>query len=126
MLSEDYIQKTVIRETAKHPILRELLFHIPNGGYRHPIEAKKLKLMGVRKGVSDLFLPALTKNYPGLWLELKTETGTLKPEQENWLIKMRENGYAAEVTRSVEESIDLLLSYLDNQYKPISILNYRI
>jgi hypothetical protein len=126
MLSEDYIQKTVIRETAKHPILRELLFHIPNGGYRHPIEAKKLKLMGVRKGVSDLFLPALTKNYPGLWLELKTETGTLKPEQENWLIKMRQNGYAAEVTRSVEESIDLLLSYLDNQYKPISILNYRI
>jgi hypothetical protein len=126
MLSEDYIQKTVIRETAKHPILRELLFHIPNGGYRHPIEAKKLKLMGVKKGVSDLFLPALTKNYPGLWLELKTETGTLKPEQENWLIKMRENGYAAEVTRSVEESIDLLLSYLDNQYKPISILNYRI
>jgi len=126
MLSEKYIHKTVVKNAFTHPLMKELLLHIPNGGYRHPIEARELRLMGVRKGVSDLFLPALTKNYPGLWLELKTETGTLKPEQENWLIKMRQNGYAAEVTRSVEESIDLLLSYLDNQYKPISILNYRI
>lgn len=126
MLSENYIQKTIIRLTSTHPVLGEFLFHIPNGGYRHPIEAKKLKLMGVKKGVSDLFLPYPNDSYPGMWQELKNEKGTLTKEQENWLFKMRENGYAGEVARSIAESIDIFISYLNNQYKPISILKYRI
>lgn len=126
MLCEDYIQKSIIRVANDHPILYKHLFHIPNGGYRHPIEAKKLKSMGVKKGVSDLFLAYPNFTYHGMWQEVKTEKGKLSVEQDEWLSAMREVGYACEVVRSVNESIDFFLSYLDNQYKPISILKYRI
>lgn len=30
------------------------IFHIPNGGFRHPAEAKHLKAQGVKAGVPDL------------------------------------------------------------------------
>ena len=55
------------------PILDEYLIHIPNGGYRHPLEALKLKKMGVKAGVSDLFLAYPNPNYHGLWIELKVK-----------------------------------------------------
>jgi hypothetical protein len=61
------------------PILDEYLIHIPNGGYRHPLEALKLKKMGVKAGVSDLFLAYPNPNYHGLWIELKSEKGKISP-----------------------------------------------
>src|SRR5271157_2112047 len=55
-----------------------LLIAIPNGGYRNAREAARLKMMGVRAGVSDYFLPCLNRGGPwplktkyGFWIELK-------------------------------------------------------
>jgi len=44
---------------------------IPNGGYRHPNEAVKLKIEGVLKGVPDLFIPEWN-----LWIEMKRISGS--------------------------------------------------
>ena len=44
----------------------DLLFHIPNGGSRHPREAANLKRQGVKAGVPDLFLPIARGKYHGL------------------------------------------------------------
>jgi len=44
---------------------------IPNGGYRHPNEAQKLKLEGVLNGVPDLFVPEWN-----LWIEMKRISGS--------------------------------------------------
>ena len=43
-------------QQGRWPELR-LLYHIPNGGSRHRLEAIHLKQQGVRAGVPDLCLP---------------------------------------------------------------------
>lgn len=121
-MKESSLQSAIIKIAFNLPILDEYLFHIPNGGYRNLREAKKLKLMGVKKGVSDLFLAYPNLIYHGMWQELKTEKGKLSEEQEEWIFRMRQVGFACEVVRSVNESINFFLSYLNNQYKPIMIL----
>lgn len=95
------------------PILSEYLIHIPNGGYRHPKEAIKLKKMGVKAGVSDLFLAYPNPHYHGLWIELKSEKGKLSPEQKHWLNLMEAVGYGVAVSYSLEETYDILQNYFD-------------
>jgi hypothetical protein len=93
------------------PILSEYLIHIPNGGYRRPQEAIKLKKMGVKAGVSDLFLAYPNAHYHGLWIELKSEKGKLSPEQRHWLNLMEEISYAVAVSYSIEDTFDILQKY---------------
>ncbi len=95
------------------PILSEHLIHIPNGGYRHPREAIKLKKMGVKAGVSDLFLAYPNPHYHGLWIELKSEKGKLSPDQKAWLMLMEAVGYAVAISYSIEETSNILLNYLN-------------
>lgn len=103
-------------EWAKyHPICKDYLFHIPNGGYRHIREAVKLKRMGVKAGVSDLFLAYPSGNKHGLFMEIKTEKGRLTQEQMVWLERIRSVGFDTHVTRNVEDAIDKIRSYLNYQ-----------
>jgi hypothetical protein len=41
-----------------------------------------------------------------LWVEAKSKTGKLKPEQAAWLAALRRHGHAAEVVRSMSEFIN--------------------
>lgn len=95
------------------PILSEYLIHIPNGGYRRPQEAIKLKKMGVKAGVSDLFLAYPNPAYHGLWIELKSEKGHLSPAQKHWLNLMAAVGYATAVSYSIEDTYDILQDYFE-------------
>ena len=56
--------------TAKYPCLT-LLHHIPNGGSRNQLEARNLKLQGVKSGVPDICLPVPRGKYHGLYIEMK-------------------------------------------------------
>ncbi|MDO4945835.1 MAG: hypothetical protein Q4E74_11635 [Ruminococcus sp.] len=60
--NEDKEQQTLIKWSGQACIRREfpelkLLFHIPNERKCGPRECRRLKLMGVKAGVPDLFLP---------------------------------------------------------------------
>lgn len=115
-LSEDQEQELVIQwrdiMANQYPELRRL-FHIANGGSRHPAEAQKLRLMGVVPGVSDLFLPVARHGYHGLWIEMKRQQGgRLSPKQKDWLEGMREEGYKAVRADGAEEAIAILEEYL--------------
>lgn len=59
-------------DLQKHsvPALR-LVFHVPNGGSRHKIEAVNLKRQGVRAGVPDIILPVPRQFHTGLAIEFK-------------------------------------------------------
>ena len=61
----------------------KIIFHIPNGGSRHVIEAKRLKEMGVLKGIPDLYIPHLN-----LFIEMKREKGKLDDAQIKCIAKL--------------------------------------
>lgn len=96
---------------AKWPELR-WLFAIPNGGLRAKATARKLRLEGVKPGVSDLFLPVPRGNSHGLWIEMKAGRNKQTPEQLHFRRDMLAAGYAAVVCWSFETARDIVISYL--------------
>lgn len=85
-------------------------------GFRNSIGATQLASgqwahQGLPKGSSDI-IGIADGVYPGRWLalEVKTETGRVSPEQEQFLALVRRyHGYAA-VVRSVDEAIQAALA----------------
>lgn len=91
----------------------EDLFHIGNGGLRSKSEAVRLKRIGVKPGVSDLFLPAPVGKYHGLWIEMKRRKGgRLEPEQKDWIDRMNRKGYLAVRADGAEEACEIIYKYL--------------
>jgi hypothetical protein len=124
--TEEDIHKAVIewadRQAATEPAL-ELLFHVPNGGSRHGAEAKKLRQMGVRQGISDLLLPYAMPDANGgaswgLALELKSPSGRLRDKQKWWLRRLLEQGWAIGVAWSFAEAHHIIQRYLDGEHEP--------
>jgi hypothetical protein len=93
------------------PELR-LLYAIPNGGKRNRGTAIKLKAEGLRPGVPDYCLPVARGGYHGLYIELKTASGAVRPEQRAWLAALAAQGYRAVVARQWEQAWAELRDYL--------------
>lgn len=123
---------------VKYPELK-YMYHIPNGGKRSKSEAARFKIMGVKPGVPDIFLPApkwiktldqnkgsAQKLYCGLYIELKRRYGgTATDNQNDWLRDMRKQGYAAEVCQGAEVAKRVIMDYLDGDYAPVYIIPSR-
>lgn len=98
------------RSLGQYPGL-DLLFAIPNGGYRGKREGARLKEEGVRAGVPDIFLPVPLGGYAGLWIEMKTSKGRLSPEQRVYLSRLDGEGYKVEVARGYPSAVKAIDSY---------------
>lgn len=96
----------------QHPKVYESTFHIPNERKCSSIYGKFLKLMGVKAGVSDLFLAIPMGEYHGLFIEMKAKKGIKQPSQVKFIEQMRENGYAASFAFGIEEAMALIKWYL--------------
>lgn len=87
MASEFQHQKTLVDWfRATYPDI--IIFAIPNGGKRLASEAMKLKMEGVLRGVSDLFIPELK-----LFIEMKKAKGRLANCQLEFKENMEKCGY---------------------------------
>ena len=93
-------------------IPENLLLHIPNGGNVGARNGKNLKSMGVRAGTPDYFLAHPNNGYHGLWIEVKTETGRVSPEQKTAIEVLGKQGYLAVVCRSTDEARLTIEQYL--------------
>jgi len=94
----------------------DYLFHIPNGGLRNKVEAVKLKKMGVKAGVWDLFLmiPTFTVMHDhrsGLFIEVKSQEGKLTKNQKEFEAK-NSTEYSFIVVNSLESFIAGVSTYL--------------
>ena len=89
-----------------------MLFAIPNGGWRHPATAKRLKAEGVQPGVPDVFLPVGRGGYLGLWIEMKVPRNVLSNAQSAWLEALRKQGHKVKVAYAWTEARDYIVEYL--------------
>ena len=93
------------------PELR-LLFHPPNGGWRHKATAGRLKAMGTKPGVPDVWLPVARCGYHGLVIEMKYGRNKPTDSQLWWIDGLMEQGWRVEVCYSCEEAKGVILEYL--------------
>lgn len=64
---------------------------------------------GLPKGFSDLF-GFRRSDGRAVFIEVKTETGRIRPEQQNFINKMRLYGALAGVARSVQDARNIILT----------------
>lgn len=89
------------------------LFAVPNGGYRTPATAAKIKAEGALPGVSDLILLIARGGYHGLLIEMKTDKGRQSEAQREWQRLIEADGYKYVVVRSIEEFMKVVNDYLN-------------
>lgn len=115
---DEHAEQVVVIQWAallegQYPALR-WLHSTQNGLYTALSQAKRAKAAGLKRGVPDLCLPVAAGGYHGLWIELKTATGKVSPEQREWLAGLTAQGYRAVVCRGADAAIKELLAYLEN------------
>lgn len=94
----------------------DLMFHIPNGGKRNKTEAARFKELGVKAGVSDVFLPVARSGCHGLWIEMKRlYSGKPSKDQLDWIENMIKQGYVATVCHGWEQAKDVIEKYMEGK-----------
>jgi hypothetical protein len=86
---------------------------IPNGGGRTRREAGRLKAEGVRAGVPDIFVAIARAKTHGMYIEMKSSTGRVRPEQRAWLEDCKQLKFVGIVCRSADEAFDAWRDYVD-------------
>lgn len=90
------------------------VFHIPNGGYRHPAEAARLKAQGVKAGVPDLCVPVARGGYHSLYIEMKAaKGGKISQHQAEWISLLRGQGMCAWVCKGADAAIACITQYME-------------
>ena len=106
MNCEDELQIAIRQEldamAEQDPRLRRF-HHSPNGGHRSKREGAVFRAMGVRAGFPDLIYPAPVGGYTGIAFELKTASGRVSPEQDDWCAWLKGQGYYVATPRTVAE-----------------------
>jgi hypothetical protein len=99
---EEQLQRSVVDLLQVYTNRGLLAFcHVPNGGWRKPTEAGRLKAMGTIPGVPDLLLWAADGRSFGI--ELKAGAGKLSPAQAAWHDTVSSLGHRVYVCRSVDD-----------------------
>ena len=95
-----------------------LMFAIPNQGGKGTEAIKRGKKMvkeGLKKGVPDIFLPVVTEEFGGLFIEMKSKGGKLSVEQTAYLNDLNKAGYLCGVCYSFEQAKALIMDYLNSE-----------
>jgi len=101
-------------QEGRYPALRWLV-HCPNGGKRSKAEAGRLKSMGVKAGYPDLVINRSSGIWTGFAVELKSDTGRVSQDQQDWLEMFLDEGYLVVVIRSLDVFIEAALLYLKGE-----------
>ena len=94
------------------PQYKEDIAHVANQRTCSPMEGRLLKKLGVQKGFSDIFIAIPKNGYHGLFLELKVGKNKPTKEQQEFLDRKIELGYAAVCVWGWEAARDFIVEYL--------------
>jgi hypothetical protein len=109
---EDTEQLTVVEWLRA----KKILFHAsPNGGYRHPVTAIRMKRQGCSAGFPDLIIldrPSMVKDgkvFVGAAIEMKRREGSkVSIEQKAWLAALGDLGWKTKIAYGCDEAIKFL------------------
>lgn len=87
-------------------------WHTPNGGSRNVVEAMKLKRMGVKRGVPDVFGAIAVGGYHGHFVEMKAHGGTVEKAQRELHELLRAGGYRVDVCFGWDEGRTAIERYV--------------
>jgi hypothetical protein len=108
MRPEQQIHRAVVQHLRTRATPGVLFVHVPNGGYRRPVEAKILSGLGVRAGASDLLLWHAGKSYA---LELKAPGGRPTALQLAFLADFQKAGGFTCVAEGLDRALKVLESW---------------
>lgn len=118
---KEYVeQAALVSWLAIHPKLKKYFLKNDNEGKRTPAQGNQAKRLGLRRGVSDLFICYPTTAYHGLWLEIKRNKKYTPSEQstetwkaqENFIEDMKSIGYAGFFCYGWIDGKNIIESYL--------------
>lgn len=107
--------------TDKQVKVLKWLHAIPNGGYRDPVTAARMKAEGVKAGVPDVFLPVARYDFTdgslechGLYIEMKKpKGGRLSADQIEFQAFCKEQKFAYIMCKTWREAAETIKTYLD-------------
>jgi len=99
-----------------YPEISEDVYHFANERSCSIQQGRILKRMGVRAGVSDLFIAVPSNGFHGLWIELKEGIGRLSKAQKEFIDRMSFRGYKAVAVWGLDEAQEVIKSYLGSEY----------
>lgn len=79
-----------------------MVIHIPNEGKRSESEGARQKALGLTPGMPDLMI--LMPGERTIFLEVKNQSGRLRPEQKAVCAELERMRYPVAVVRSIEEA----------------------
>ena len=102
-----------VRRTGIYIFPELLLFHASTGGQpRYGWALHWFKAEGLESGFPDTHLPVSRLGYSGLWIEFKTPTGQLSPDQEIKTALLSEQGNLVIVCTDPNEAIWTIIDFL--------------
>lgn len=118
MNNEHNLQGLCVRWFRKeYPHL--LIFHVPNGGTRNIIEAKRLKDIGVVAGIPDLIIPipSYCGTFHSLYIELKVGKNKTTKKQEDIHDILASHDNIVLVCSSFEDFKEIIKKYFNKDEK---------
>jgi hypothetical protein len=112
MKPEQIIQCQLMDWVRSKPEIEPYIFHVANERQTSPQHGRLLKRMGVRAGVSDVFVGIPKGEWHGMWLELKAPNGKLSKHQERFMQDMASQGYYCVWVIGFEAARQAILKYL--------------
>lgn len=97
----------------KQPHIEPFAIHIANERSCSIAQGKILKRMGVKAGVSDIFVAIPVGNYHGLWIELKAGKNKATELQQQFLANMTRQGYLSACVVGYEAAREVIETYLN-------------
>lgn len=122
VLTENQEQRLLVKWLINHPQLSDFFCKINNEGRRTAAQTWNLKLLGLRPGVSDLFIPypSQSRKFAGLWLEVKRDMKYPLSAQKSeswrqqiiWIERMKNIGFHAEMCYGWLNGKEIIERYL--------------
>lgn len=109
---EDHLHYQIV-QWMSYAHKEAFFIHVRNetGAKVTPTMMNKMAALGVRRGVPDLLFFDARHGYSGLAIEIKTPTGTVKREQQQFLTHLSHRGWLTSVIRGFDQAKEIINNY---------------